>query len=102
MLRRPLAIVGILFILSVQTTQAQITLETLNTFMHDWAVECLVQRYSPVWCKQLGHMIHPELMQLRPYFMSMDSIYYGMKAIMTPDELAVLRKQLDPTSTTPT
>jgi hypothetical protein len=67
--------------------------------MHDWAVECLVQRYSPVYCKQLGHMIHPELMRLRPYFMSMDSVYAGMKATVTADELALLRKQLDPTST---
>jgi hypothetical protein len=100
MLRRGLTLACILFILSIESSKAQITLETVNVFMHDWAVECLVQRYSVVWCKQLGNMIHPELSELRPYFLSMGTIYHGMKAIMTADQLAALRQQLDPTSTT--
>lgn len=100
MLRRPLAVLGILFILSVvQPTQAEITLETLNGFMHDWAVECLVQKYTLVWCMQLGHAMHPELLKLRPFSMSMSSIYSGMKAMFTPDQLAAMRQQLNPTTT---
>ena len=102
MLRRGFAVLGILFILSVQTSRAEITLETVNEFMHDWAVECLVNRYTAVWCKQLGYMIHPELLGNRVFFMSMDAIYSGMKAILTADELAALRRQLNPTTPTTT
>jgi hypothetical protein len=93
MLRRCLAVAGILFILCVQRSEAEITLGSVKLFMHDWAIECLVERYSVVWCKQLGQKMHPELANLRPYYLFMDSIYHGMKAVTTADQLQLLRQQ---------